>query len=100
MEPKLLLLDEVMAGLISPEVEVIASLLAVVHAGGIALVVAEHLMRNYPPVRICGRTASGPCVRRPGNRPAGCAGCGRLSESWQGRNAAEEQQRPAAARPQ
>jgi branched-chain amino acid transport system ATP-binding protein len=53
MEPKLLLLDEVMAGLTPPEVEVIASLLAEVHAGGIALIIVEHLMHAI--ARLCER---------------------------------------------
>ncbi len=45
MEPRLLLLDEVMAGLTPPEVEAIVELVWRVRAGGVSIVVVEHVMR-------------------------------------------------------
>jgi branched-chain amino acid transport system ATP-binding protein len=45
MEPRLLLLDEVMAGLTPPEVEAIVDLVRRVRAGGVSIVVVEHVMR-------------------------------------------------------
>ena len=44
MEPRLLLLDEVMAGLTLPEVEATVTLVARLRAGGVAVVVVEHVM--------------------------------------------------------
>lgn len=45
MEPALLLLDEVMAGLTPPEVDAIVTLVQGIRAGGVALIVVEHVMR-------------------------------------------------------
>jgi branched-chain amino acid transport system ATP-binding protein len=45
MEPRLLLLDEVMAGLTPPEADAIGEVVRRVRAGGVSVVVVEHVMR-------------------------------------------------------
>jgi branched-chain amino acid transport system ATP-binding protein len=52
-EPSLLLLDEVMAGLNSREVGAMVELLREVHAGGVSILVIEHVMEAV--VTICDR---------------------------------------------
>jgi branched-chain amino acid transport system ATP-binding protein len=44
-EPRLLLLDEVMAGLTPPETERIIELCRIINASGVAIVLIEHVMR-------------------------------------------------------
>jgi branched-chain amino acid transport system ATP-binding protein len=45
MEPKVLLLDEVMAGLHAREIDAAVELLQQIHASGITLLVVEHVMQ-------------------------------------------------------
>lgn len=45
MGPRLLLLDEVMAGLTPPEADAIGEVVRRVRAGGVSVVVVEHVMR-------------------------------------------------------
>jgi branched-chain amino acid transport system ATP-binding protein len=44
-QPELLLLDEVMAGLNPTEIEAIIGLIRTIHAGGVSLLIIEHVMR-------------------------------------------------------
>lgn len=52
-EPKLLMLDEVMAGLMPKEIDGVLELLLKIQAAGVALIVIEHLMRAV--MSICER---------------------------------------------
>jgi branched-chain amino acid transport system ATP-binding protein len=45
MDPKLLLLDEVMAGLNSTEIESAIDLIRKIHAGGVTILAIEHVMK-------------------------------------------------------
>ena len=45
MKPKLLLLDEVMAGLNSTEIDEVVTLIAKIREGGVTILVIEHVMR-------------------------------------------------------
>jgi branched-chain amino acid transport system ATP-binding protein len=53
MEPRVLLLDEVMAGLRGPEVDEAIDLIRAIHARGITLMVIEHVMKVI--VGVCSR---------------------------------------------
>lgn len=52
-EPRLLMLDEVMAGLLPKEIDGVLELLSKIRAAGVALIVIEHLMRAV--MSICER---------------------------------------------
>jgi branched-chain amino acid transport system ATP-binding protein len=53
MDPVLLLLDELMAGLTPPEVELMVKAIRTIRAGGVTIVVVEHLMQAI--VSLCDR---------------------------------------------